>query len=187
MTIIWATLMRDRRTTPPTPFRPAPRAPAERVLHARPTTDTAKRDMTPPSTARGELSWLLDDLLTRASGTQHAIVLSTDGLLMATSSGLDRPAAEHLSAIASGLHSLAGGASKQFSAGDIRQSIIEMDRAFLFVAAAGDGACMALMADADSDVGLIAYEMNKVIERVGQYLSAPPRPDIPSTPAHVEK
>ncbi len=142
--------------------------------------------MTPPSTARGELSWLLDDLLTRASGTQHAIVLSTDGLLMATSSGLDRPAAEHLSAIASGLHSLAGGASRQFAAGNIRQSIIEMDRAFLFVAAAGEGACMALMSDADSDVGLIAYEMNKVIERVGQYLSAPPRPDMPSSPAHVE-
>ncbi|NYH51031.1 MULTISPECIES: roadblock/LC7 domain-containing protein [Nocardiopsis] len=143
--------------------------------------------MTPPSTARGELSWLLDDLLTRASGTQHAIVLSTDGLLMATSSGLDRPAAEHLSAIASGLHSLAGGASKQFAAGGIRQSIIEMDRAFLFVAAAGEGACMALMSDADSDVGLIAYEMNKVIERVGQYLSAPPRPDMPSSAAQVEK
>ncbi|GAB3483230.1 roadblock/LC7 domain-containing protein [Nocardiopsis coralliicola] len=135
--------------------------------------------MTIRSTAPGELSWLLDDLLTRAQGTRHAIVLSTDGLLMASSSGLERPAAESLSAIASGLHSLAGGASRQFSAGSIRQSIIEMDGAFLFVAAAGEGACMALLSDTDSDVGLIAYEMNKVIQRVGQYLSAPPRPDVP--------
>ncbi|GAB3447699.1 roadblock/LC7 domain-containing protein [Streptomonospora sediminis] len=143
--------------------------------------------MTSQSTAAGELSWLLDDLLTRAQGTRHAIVLSTDGLLMASSSQLDRSTAEHLSAIASGLHSLAAGASKQFSAGGIRQSIIEMDDAFLFVAAAGEGACMALLSDTECDVGLVAYEMNKVIQRVGQYLSAPPRPDMPTSPAHVER
>ncbi|MBB4930711.1 putative regulator of Ras-like GTPase activity (Roadblock/LC7/MglB family) [Lipingzhangella halophila] len=137
--------------------------------------------MTSPSTAPSELSWLLDDLLTRAKGTRHAVVLSTDGLLMASSSHLERSTAEHLSAIASGLHSLAAGAGKQFAAGNVRQSIIEMDDAFLFVAAAGEGACMALLSDTDSDVGLVAYEMNKVIERVGQYLSAPPRPD---TSAH---
>lgn len=143
--------------------------------------------MTSRSTAPGELSWLLDDLLIRAEGTRHAIVLSTDGLLMASSSRLDRSAAEHLAAIASGLHSLAGGASRQFAAGGIRQSIIEMDDAFLFVAAAGEGACMALLADSECDVGLVAYEMNKVIQRVGQYLSAPPRPDMPSSPARIER
>lgn len=143
--------------------------------------------MTPHSTAAGELSWLLDDLVTRAEGTRHAIVLSTDGLLMASSSKLDRAAAEHLAAISSGLHSLAGGASQQFAAGNIRQSIIEMDEAFLFVATAGDGACMALLAGSSCDVGLVAYEMNTVIRRVGQYLAAPPRPDMPTTPApHVE-
>ncbi|GAA3746406.1 roadblock/LC7 domain-containing protein [Salinactinospora qingdaonensis] len=143
--------------------------------------------MTSRSTAPGELSWLLDDLLTRADGTHHAIVLSTDGLLMASSSQLERPAAEHLGAIASGLHSLASGASQQFEAGNIRQSIIEMDKAFLFVAAAGEGACLALVAEAECDVGLVAYEMNKVIQRVGQYLSAPPRPDMPSSAARLER
>ncbi|WP_285759452.1 roadblock/LC7 domain-containing protein [Nocardiopsis ansamitocini] len=143
--------------------------------------------MTSRSTAPGELSWLLDDLLTRAEGTHHAIVLSTDGLLMASSSQLDRSAAEHLSAIASGLHSLAGGASRQFGSGNIRQSIIEMDKAFLFVAAAGEGACLAVIADSECDVGMVAYEMNMVIQRVGQYLTAPPRPDMPTTPARIER
>ncbi|WP_046469273.1 roadblock/LC7 domain-containing protein [Allosalinactinospora lopnorensis] len=143
--------------------------------------------MTSRSTAPAELSWLLDDLLIRAKGTRHAIVLSTDGLLMASSSQLDRSTAEHLAAIASGLHSLASGAGKQFSAGDVRQSIIEMDGAFLFVAAAGEGACMALLADTDCDVGLVAYEMNKVIQRVGRYLSAPPRPDVPTSIGPLER
>ncbi|MEY9210912.1 roadblock/LC7 domain-containing protein [Thermobifida halotolerans] len=143
--------------------------------------------MTSRSTAPGELSWLLDDLLTRAEGTHHAIVLSTDGLLMASSSRLERPDAEQLSAIASGLQSLAGGASRRFGSGNVRQSIIEMDKAFLFVAAAGEGACMAVLADAECDVGMVAYEMNMVIQRVGQYLAAPPRPDIPTTSPHVER
>ncbi|TDQ51625.1 roadblock/LC7 domain-containing protein [Actinorugispora endophytica] len=143
--------------------------------------------MTSRSTAPGELSWLLDDLLTRAEGTHHAIVLSTDGLLMASSSRLDRPAAEHLSAIASGLQSLAGGASRHFGSGNVRQSIIEMDKAFLFIAAAGEGACMAVLADSECDVGMVAYEMNMVIQRVGQYLTAPPRPDIPGSPSHLQR
>ncbi|TQN32153.1 putative regulator of Ras-like GTPase activity (Roadblock/LC7/MglB family) [Haloactinospora alba] len=142
--------------------------------------------MTPRSTTTGELSWLLDELITRATGAQHAIVLSTDGLLMASSNGISRSTAEHLAAISSGLQSLAGGASKQFGAGSIRQSIIEMDEAFLFVAAAGEGACMALLADSDCDVGLVAYEMNQVIQRVGTYLSAPPRPDTPTSSSLLE-
>lgn len=144
--------------------------------------------MTHPRTNSNELSWLLDDLVSRAEGTYHTILLSTDGLLMASSSRLDRPAAEHLSAIASGIQSLALGASKQFGAGEIRQSIIEMDQAFLVVATAGEGACLALLASASCDLGMVAYEMNTVIRRVGQYLSAPPRPDMPTTPAtHLER
>lgn len=139
--------------------------------------------MTHSAPNSNELSWLLDDLVSRAEGTQHTILLSTDGLLMARSSQLDRAAAEHLAAIASGLQSLAVGAGQQFAAGDIRQTVIEMDQAYLVVATAGEGACLALLAVASCDLGMVAYEMNSVIRRVGQYLSAPPRPDMPTTPA----
>jgi predicted regulator of Ras-like GTPase activity (Roadblock/LC7/MglB family) len=144
--------------------------------------------MTPRGTDSNELSWLLDDLVSRVEGTHHTILLSTDGLLMASSSRLDRPAAEHLAAITSGVQSLAVGVGKQFSAGDIRQTIIEMDEAFLVIANAGEGACLALLASASCDLGMVAYEMQSVVQRVGQYLAAPPRPDMPTTPAtHLER
>ena len=87
-----------------------------------------------------------------------------------------RDDAEHLSAIAAGFQSLARGAGRHFRGGAVRQTIVEMESAFLFVTAAGQGACLAVLADADSDIGLIAYEMAMLVKRVGQNLSTPSRP-----------
>jgi predicted regulator of Ras-like GTPase activity (Roadblock/LC7/MglB family) len=50
-----------------------------------------------------------------------------------------------------------------------------MDHAFLFVTAAGHGACLALLAEETADVGMIAYEMNLLVKRVGAVLTAKPR------------
>lgn len=87
----------------------------------------------------GELDWLLDDLVTRVGEVRHAVVLSGDGLAVGASSALSREDAEHLAAVASGFHSLAKGAGRHFRAGDVRQTMVEMDDGFLFVAAAGRG------------------------------------------------
>ena len=51
-----------------------------------------------------------------------------------------------------------------------------MDNSFLFVTAAGRGACLAVLSAADSDIGVIAYEMAMLVTRVGQYLTSPSRP-----------
>jgi predicted regulator of Ras-like GTPase activity (Roadblock/LC7/MglB family) len=122
------------------------------------------------------LTWLLDDLVERVPTAQQAVVLSADGLLMGASAGLSREDAEHLSAMAAGFQSLAKGASRHFRAGPVRQTVVEMESAFLFVTAAGQGACLAVLADASSDIGLIAYEMAMLVKRVGQNLSTTLRP-----------
>jgi hypothetical protein len=57
----------------------------------------------------------------------------------------------------------------------VRQTIVEMEKAFLVVTAAGQGASLALLADADADLGMVAYEMNLMVKRVGTYLSSRPR------------
>ncbi|MEY9210982.1 roadblock/LC7 domain-containing protein [Thermobifida halotolerans] len=127
------------------------------------------------SNAPGNLNWLLDDLVDRVVGADHAIVLSADGLLIGRSRGLSDEEGEHLSAVASAFQSLARGTSSQFDGGAVLQTIVEMERAYLFVTAAGEGACMAVLADEQADVGMIAYEMNARIKRVGQFLSSAPR------------
>ncbi|MEU6309475.1 roadblock/LC7 domain-containing protein [Streptomyces sp. NPDC047014] len=118
----------------------------------------------------GDADWLLDQLVHRVREVRHAVVLSGDGLAVGASSGLGREDAEHLAAVASGFHSLAKGAGRHFRAGGVRQTMVEMDEGFLFVAAAGDGSCLAVLSGAGADVGLIAYEMARLVKRVGEHL-----------------
>ncbi|WP_323746195.1 roadblock/LC7 domain-containing protein [Catenulispora pinisilvae] len=132
---------------------------------------------------RSELGWLLDELSTRVPMIRHAVVLSADGLAVATSAKISREDGEHLAAVASGLHSLAKGATRHFGSGPVRQTMIEFDQGFLFVVAAGGGACLAVFSDAGADVGLIAYEMARTVRRVGEHLTAPPRSAAAGEPA----
>ena len=97
-------------------------------------TDNAPRD----------LDWLLDELVERAVGAQHAIVLSADGLPIGKSKDITTEDAEHLSAIASAFQSLAQGTGRQFKGGRVLQTV-EMEYAYLFVTV-GSGACLAVLA-----------------------------------------
>jgi len=124
----------------------------------------------------GELDWLLDDLVTRVAQIDKAVVLSRDGLAIGASAGLGREDAEHLSAIAAGFQSLARGVGQQFGGGRPRQTIVEMESAFLFVTAAGEGSCLAVLAAASADAGLVAYEMAVLVKRVGAHLTVRSRP-----------
>jgi hypothetical protein len=128
------------------------------------------------SNQNATLDWLLDELIERVPAAQQAIVLSSDGLLIGASSELSREDGEHLAAMAAGFQSLARSASRHFKAGAVRQTVVEMDEAFLFVTAAGQGACLAVLSEADADIGVIAYEMAMLVIRVGQNLSTPARP-----------
>ncbi|MFG1999029.1 roadblock/LC7 domain-containing protein [Spirillospora sp. NPDC048911] len=127
------------------------------------------------TTATGELNWLLNDFAGRVPAVRQAVILSRDGLAIAASQELGREDAEHLSALAAGVQSLARGAGRHFNGGNVRQTIIEMDAVLLFVTAAGDGTCLAVLSEADADAGLIAYEMAVLVKRVGQHLQAHPR------------
>ncbi|MER0243440.1 roadblock/LC7 domain-containing protein [Streptomyces sp. HSW2009] len=122
-----------------------------------------------------ELSWLLDERVARVGSISKALVLSGDGLPTGASRDLTGEDGEHLAAVASGFHSLAKGVGRHFEVGRVRQTIVELDDAFLFVTAAGDGSCLAVLADADSDVGQVAYEMTLLVKRVGTHLGTAPR------------
>lgn len=132
------------------------------------------------ASSAGELNWLLDGLVNQVAQVHQAVVLSSDGLLVGASAGLTRENAEHLSAVAASFQSLARSAGRQFGGGSVRQTIVEMDHAFLFVTAAGSGACLAVLAGSDADVGLIAYEMAMLVKRVGQHMATLPRSAVES-------
>ncbi|MBW4721147.1 roadblock/LC7 domain-containing protein [Saccharothrix obliqua] len=116
-------------------------------------------------------SWLVDDFVSRVAGVAHAIVVSADGLLLASSERLPLDRAEQLAAVASGLVSLNLGAARCFEAGDVKQTVVEMERGYLFLMSISDGSCLAVLAAPNCDIGLIGYAMTRLVERVGVQLT----------------
>lgn len=131
--------------------------------------------MTELDTTAAPLDWLLDDLVGRTAGARHAVLLSTDGLLLSRSRKLQQSDAEHLSAVGSAYRSLSNGTGKHFGGGAVRQTVVEMERAFLLVVEAGQGACLALITEADADLGMVVYAMNRAVQQVWPHLTVPAR------------
>ncbi len=48
------------------------------------------------------------------------------------------------------------------------------------------GACLAVLGEEDADMGMIAYEMNMLVKRVGTYLSSAPRAEQATVPTARE-
>lgn len=115
--------------------------------------------------------WLLDNFVRSVPGVRHGIVVSADGLLMAISGGLDRVTGDHLAAIVSGISSLTRGAARHLGTGEVRQAVVEMDGAYLFAMAIGEGSVLAVLADPECDVGVVGYEMALLVRRAEQALT----------------
>ena len=118
-----------------------------------------------------ELGWLLDRFVDRAPGAAHTVVVSADGLFLASTRGLPRDRGEQLAAIVSGLASLTVGASLCLDAGPVRQTLVEMADGYLLIMAVQDGAHLAVLAASDCDLGQVGYEMALLVERVGLALT----------------
>lgn len=140
--------------------------------------------MTEPTQGSSQLSWLLDDLVNRVGQVRHAVVLSGDGLPVGASQQLSREDQERFAAIASGFHSLAKGTGQHFEAGGVVQTMVELEGGFLFVVAAGDRSCLSVFAEPNADIGLVAYEMARLVKQVHEHLYVPTRPGtLDSAPA----
>ncbi|HXP56294.1 MAG TPA: roadblock/LC7 domain-containing protein [Streptosporangiaceae bacterium] len=129
------------------------------------------------------LDWLLANLTSTVDHVRQAVIFSADGLVMGTSPGMGREDGEHLAALAAGVQSLARGAGQRFQGGNVRQTIIEMDAALLFITAAGTSTCLAVLADSEADAGQVAYEMTVLVKRLGQHLGTSLRTSAPETGA----
>ncbi len=79
----------------------------------------------------------------------EAIAVSSDGLLMAMSAIQDRPNAERLAAVVSGITSLAGGAAAWYRLGALNRVIIDMADGYLLVTAISAGSVLGVIADRD--------------------------------------
>lgn len=124
------------------------------------------------------LEWLLADSARETPGVVQVVVVSADGLRLATSPGMDDGPADQLSAAASGLISLARGTAHLLRAGPATQTIPEMGARDLFVTAISQGATLAVHTGRRCEIGVVGYEMTMPASRVGRAPTAAARADI---------
>jgi predicted regulator of Ras-like GTPase activity (Roadblock/LC7/MglB family) len=117
------------------------------------------------------LDWLVTDLTVRVPDIAHAVVVSADGLPLAVSDAIPPDRAGQLCAITSGLASLNEGAARMFEAGAVIQALVEMERGVMLVKTIHGGSSLAVLAAADCDMEIVAYEMMLLVEAVGHILT----------------
>jgi uncharacterized protein len=117
------------------------------------------------------VNWLMTRFVSDTVGVEQAIAVSSDGLLMAISSNLDRGSADKLAAIVTGMRSLSDGASRVLGKGGVNQVLIEMRQAYLFIATISGGSSLGVVAAKNADLGLVGYEITLLVQRVGTQLT----------------
>jgi predicted regulator of Ras-like GTPase activity (Roadblock/LC7/MglB family) len=128
-----------------------------------------------PQGGEPDLGWLLRSLVESVPHTRSAVLLSADGLATAAH-GLLRDSADQLSAIASGLFSIARTAAVRFGGSDgVRQVVVELDDTLLFVSSAGYGSVLAVIAGREADPGVLGYQMAQLVKSVQPFLATPAR------------
>lgn len=127
-----------------------------------------------------ELRWMVDEFAAGVPGIRHVAVVSADGLLLAMSAHLTRTQADQLAAIASGLASLTRGAARCFEHGAVNQVMVEMTQGFLFVMSVSEGSVLTVLTDPSADVGLVGYEMARVVASAGAILTPELRRELQS-------
>jgi predicted regulator of Ras-like GTPase activity (Roadblock/LC7/MglB family) len=118
------------------------------------------------------LDFLLNDFVIRCSPhVQHAIAVSSDGILVAATRGLPDDRADQLAAFAAGLIALVGGTARCLEAGAVINNVTELERGFVVSMAVSTGASLLALAGRGSDLALVSFEMAELINRVGHAIT----------------
>jgi predicted regulator of Ras-like GTPase activity (Roadblock/LC7/MglB family) len=133
-----------------------------------------------------DFNWLINAFTQRVPGVTHAVVVSSDGMLVAVSDHLPRDSADQLAAVTSSLVSVTNGAARIFDGDEIRQTVVEMGRGYFLVMSIRDGSILATLAAHEADVGVVGYEMAKLVKQAGEVLSPEIRAELQEMLPRVE-
>jgi uncharacterized protein len=116
-------------------------------------------------------NWLVARFTQKTAGAIAAIAVSSDGLLVAMSGGLERADADRLAAICSATLSLAHGVSDCSPLGEPDKVVIELAHGYLLVCTISAGCALGVLASKEASLGTIAYEAAMFANRVTAVLT----------------
>ena len=125
-----------------------------------------------------DLSWMLEDIVQNVPKARHAVLLSADGLPRGATDGMAQQDVRTISAAMAGMQSLSRATAHFAGPGEGRQwnqTIIEFSHGWIFLIGAGQGAYLAAAAAPDVDMQQISFRMHRLVARLGNNLTSPPR------------
>lgn len=126
--------------------------------------------------AGDQIAALFEQFAVRGGYVRGVVLLSADGIPKA-SHGLDAASRDQLAATASGMWSLAGNAGSVSDGSEtVRQVAAELNHTTLFVAAAGSGSRLAVLADRAAPPDVVSHEMKMLIKKLQSHLATAARP-----------
>ncbi|WP_031091266.1 hypothetical protein, partial [Streptomyces sp. NRRL WC-3549] len=66
----------------------------------------------------------------------------------------------------------------------VSQTVVEMERGFLFLMSISDGSSLAVLAHPEADIGLVGYEMALLVDRAGTVLTPDLRAELQGSLLH---
>jgi hypothetical protein len=97
---------------------------------------------------------------------------------VAMSAQLHRDEADQLAAVTSGLISIAGCIAQLADGDEVRQAVIEMGRGYFLGMTIRDGSVLAVLAAVDADLGVIGFEMARLVKQTGEILTPTLRQEL---------
>lgn len=125
-----------------------------------------------------DLSWMVQDIVSNVPKARHAVVLSADGIPRGSTDGLTAKDVGTVSAAMAGMQSLSRATAHFAGSSQTRewvQTVIEFQHGWVFLIGAGQGAYLAAAAEPDVDMEQLSFRMNRLVARLGNNLTAPPR------------
>ncbi|QNE79543.1 roadblock/LC7 domain-containing protein [Streptomyces finlayi] len=121
---------------------------------------------------------MLEDIVHNVPRARHAVLLSADGLPRGATEGLAEKEVRTISAAMAGMQSLSRATAHFAGPEEDRQwnqTIIEFSHGWSFLIGAGQGAYLAAAAAPDVDMQQISFRMHRLVARLGNNLTSPPR------------
>jgi predicted regulator of Ras-like GTPase activity (Roadblock/LC7/MglB family) len=118
-----------------------------------------------------QFNWLLSQFASNTPGVVHAIAVSSDGLLVAMSHGMERASADRMAAITSAFISLANGTSTVYDLGTPNKVVVDLDKGYVMVSSISSGATLGVLASRSAKLGTLGYEMAMFANRTATVLT----------------
>lgn len=105
------------------------------------------------------LDVVLDSFVARVPEVAHAVAMSTDGQVLATTSSLPESCRDRLAAVGASIAGLLHGAATSLDTGQVISHIVHMDGGFMFTMRLSPHVSLLVVASTDCDVAQVGQEL----------------------------